>query len=92
MIFTLITRISGFFHVTQHDVADRDTALREHLSRLPADEIEEASLDTARKHISQTVYSYVACHGCKNAWLWLDGTKGAPPILTYIVKTDKTSP
>jgi hypothetical protein len=90
--YTCLTENRGHLHLSQHEAATPEAALRAHIGTLPfieginplGDEL--YWLQTLTATDSPLELQPVA--GCRQAWHWLDGARYSPRYTTHIIRSD----
>jgi hypothetical protein len=90
--YTCITENRGHVHLSQHEAAMPENALRAHIAALPfieginplGDELYWLQTLTA----ADSAIQLQPVANCRESWHWLDGERYAPRYTTYIIRSD----
>jgi hypothetical protein len=91
-IFTCITEVRRWFHLTQHSAPTPEAALREHIAALPYDDgagpFGEELEWLRRVSGGAEPVEMLPVGRCRGTWLWRGGSRYEPQYITYVVRTD----
>ena len=92
MHYTFLTTIRDCVYVKQIAAGDVVTALREAIAMLPYDDgsgpFDDELEWLLRVTEGEAEVTMFPIAGCKNTWLWLQGSRHEPQYLTYAIQTD----